>query len=250
MQAIAIIPARYASTRLPGKPLLAETGKPLIQYVVESASAARRIRRVVVATDDERILRVVEGFGGRAIMTGAEHACGTDRIAEAARKLGLGDEDVVVNVQGDEPDIPGGCLDRLVELMESSEAPMATLATPLADEKADDLNKVKVVVALNGSAMYFSRAKIPHDRTGAAGPRYLLHFGVYAYRAGFLRLFSSLAPTPAEQAEKLEQLRALEHGYDISVAVVDYEGSGIDTPEDYAEFVRRMKARPGIADKV
>jgi len=240
MQAIAIIPARYASTRLPGKPLLAETGKPLIQHVVESASAAARIERVVVATDDERILRAVKGFGGRAIMTRTDHACGTDRIAEAAGRLRLGDEEVVVNVQGDEPDIPAHCLDRLVELMESSDAPMATLATPLAGDDADDANKPKVALALDGSAMYFSRAKIPHDRDGTARPRYLRHLGVYAYRVGFLKLFSSLAPTPAEKAEKLEQLRALEHGYKISVAVVDYEGFGIDTPEDYAGFVERL----------
>jgi len=244
VDAIAVIPARYASTRLPGKPLLAETGKPLIQHVVEAAQAASSIARVVVATDDWRIAQTVQAFGGEAVMTRQDHACGSDRLAEAvsAGKLDLADDRIVVNVQGDEPEVPPECIDRLVELIASSDAPMATLATALGADKADDPGKVKVALALDGTAMYFSRSRIPYDRDGAGRAGYLLHLGVYAYRAGFLRKFSALPPTPAEQAEKLEQLRALEHGYRIAVAVVDYDGSGIDTPEDYAAFVARYTA--------
>jgi len=241
MAVIAIIPARYASTRLPGKPLLAETGKPLIQHVVETVRKARSVERIVVATDDERIARAVRDFGAEAVMTSANCRTGTDRLAEAASMLGLANDDVVVNVQGDEPEIPPECVDLLVETLQAGDAPMATLATTLTEPEAGDANKVKVVFDESGRAMYFSRAKIPHDRDGTGGVDYFLHLGVYAYRAGFLKIFAALGSTPAEQAEKLEQLRALEHGHAIAVAIVDYEGAGIDTPEDYAAFVARMK---------
>jgi 3-deoxy-manno-octulosonate cytidylyltransferase (CMP-KDO synthetase) len=241
MSAVVIIPARYASTRLPGKPLLAETGKPLIQHVVESIRPARRVARIVVATDDHRIADAVAAFGGEAVMTRADHPCGTDRIHEAASKLHLADGDIVVNVQGDEPDMEPSCVDKLIALLEDSDAPMATLAAPLTSEQADDPNKVKVVLDGRGRALYFSRSKIPFDRDRSGQVRYLLHLGIYAYRVGFLKTFAALAPTAAEQAEKLEQLRALEHGYAIAVAVVDYRGLGIDTPADYAAFVARIR---------
>ena len=240
MSVIAIIPARYASTRLPGKPLLAETGRPLIQHVIDAVSAATSVDRIVVATDDPRILQTVEAFGGEAILTREDCASGTDRLAEAAVKLGLADDDIVINIQGDEPDMPGACIDRLAALMGETDAPMATLATPLPDTDADDPNKVKVVCDAAGRAMYFSRSKIPHDRD-SAGADYLLHLGIYGYRAGFLKTFTSLPPSPAEQTEKLEQLRALEYGYAIAVAVVDYAAHGIDTPADYAAFVARRR---------
>lgn len=243
MDATVIIPARYGSTRLPGKPLLSETGKSLIQHVVEAVAGAKRVGRIIVATDDERIVRCVAAFGGEAIMTSADCRTGTDRIAEAACKLNLADGETVVNVQCDEPDIPPECVDALVGLLDGSDAAMATLATPLRPEKADETNKVKVVCDKDRRAMYFSRAKIPHDRDGSGCAQYLLHLGVYAYRVGFLRRFAALGSTPAEQAEKLEQLRALEHGHRIAVAVVEYDGTGIDTPEDYAAFVERMKTR-------
>ena len=239
MKRLAIIPARYASTRLPGKPLLARTGKCLIQHVVEAVGSAGRIERVVVATDDQRIAQAVAAFGCQAVMTSPDCQSGTDRLAQAADVLGLADQDIVVNVQGDEPDIPPECVDGLVELLEASDAPMATLATPLPADQAGNPNKVKVVLDRAGKALYFSRAKVPHDRDGT-GASYLLHLGIYAYRVGFLRLFAALPPTPAEEAEKLEQLRALEHGYRIAVKVVDYHGIGIDTPEDYAAFVARQ----------
>lgn len=250
MSAIAIIPARYASSRLPGKPLLAETGKPLIQHCVESVGRAKLIERIVVATDDRRIADAVAAFAGEAVMTSAECRTGTDRLAEAAGKLGLADDDIVVNVQGDEPDMPGECIDRLVVLLGGSPCPMATLATPLAcpelvegaAAEAADPNKVKVALRRDGRAMYFSRAPIPFDRQ-RAGVEYLWHLGIYAYRVKFLRQYAALDPTPAEQAEKLEQLRALESGFDIAVGVVDYDGQGIDTPEDYAQFVARMRGK-------
>lgn len=239
-----MIPARYASSRLPGKPLLDESGKCLIQHVVEAVGAAGSVDRIVVATDDERIARAVAAFGGESVMTSRSCRTGTDRLAEAACTLNLCDDDIVVNVQGDEPDIPGCCIDRLIELLLASDAPMATLAAPLDAGCAADPNKVKVVLTAAGDdqprrAMYFSRAMIPHDRDGGGCVDYLLHLGVYAYRAGFLKRFAAMTPTPAEQAEKLEQLRALENGFDIAVAVVDYDGCGIDTPEDYAAFVTR-----------
>ena len=248
MKVVAIIPARYASTRLPGKPLLAETGKPLIQHVAEAVGAASRVEEVCVATDDERIVRAVEGFGGAAVMTRADHASGTDRLAEAAETLGLGDDDVVVNVQGDEPEINGEHVDRLVELLIDSGAPMATLAAPLDAAAAENPDNVKVVLAADGSALYFSRAKIPHDRDGT-GRGYLLHLGVYAYRKRFLAEFAAAEPTPAEQAERLEQLRALENGHRIAVAVVEAATPGIDTPEDYAAFVTRSKQPDALQQK-
>lgn len=240
MSTIAIIPARYASTRLPGKPLLAQTGKTLIQHVVEAVRPARRLDRIVVATDDQRIFDAVVNFGGQAVMTG-DCRTGTDRLAQAAASLGLADDDIVVNVQGDEPGMPPACVDQLVEVLHRCNTPMATLATGLPGGAAANPNKVKVVLDRQGRAMYFSRATIPFDRDGAGKTAYLLHLGIYAYRVGFLKLYASLPPTPAEESEKLEQLRALENGYDIAVAVVDYGGGGIDTPEDYAEFVARQR---------
>jgi len=240
MSVIAIIPARYASVRLPGKPLLAETGRPLIQHVVDAVSTAESVDRIVVATDDSRILQTVEAFGGEAILTSEDCASGTDRLAEAAETLGLADDDIIINVQGDEPEMSGECIDRLAGLMAETDAPMATLATGLPDADAGAPNKVKVVCDAAGRAMYFSRSKIPHDRD-SSGADYLLHLGIYGYRAGFLKTFASLPPSPAEQTEKLEQLRALEYGYAIAVAVVDYASQGIDTPADYAAFVARCR---------
>ncbi|MDY6913580.1 MAG: 3-deoxy-manno-octulosonate cytidylyltransferase [Planctomycetota bacterium] len=242
MSTVVIIPARYASKRLPGKALLAETGKPLIQHVVESIRGARQVSRTVVATDDERIAEAVGAFGGEVIMTGRDCRSGTDRLAEAAERLDLGDEQVVLNVQGDEPDLPPEHLDKLTELLKASDAPMATLAAPLPADCADDPNHVKVVCDSEGKAMYFSRAKIPYNRD-AEEAKYLWHLGVYAYQVGFLRWYAALPSSPAEQAEKLEQLRVLENGRSIAVAVVTYAGRGIDTPEDYAAFVQRNKLK-------
>lgn len=242
MQVVAIIPARYASTRLPGKPLLHQTGKPLIQHVVEAAGRAQSLHAVYVATDDQRIFDAVAGFGGKPLMTRSDHATGTDRLAEAAGKLGLGDDDVVVNLQGDEPEMDPANIDRLVNLLLTSGAPMATLAAPLDAQSAENPNNVKVVLDRDGAALYFSRARIPFDRDNT-GAGCLLHLGIYAYRKGFLLEFARMAHTPAEQAEKLEQLRALEHGRRIVAAVVAPAAPGIDTPEDYEAFVSRQQRR-------
>lgn len=250
MSATIIIPARYASVRLPGKPLLRETGKWLVQHVVESVSSARMVDDVVVATDDKRIFDAVIGFAGKAVMTRIDHTNGTERLAEAATILGLADDDIVVNVQGDEPDIPPALVDTLVEMLDKnpSQASMATLCRPMSAKLAKDPNRVKVVFTKSikdgqdGQALYFSRAPIPFDRDERGGAEYFLHLGIYAYRVSFLKLYAGLSATPLQQAEGLEQLRALEHGYSIAVRPVDYAGNGIDTPEDYAEFVNRMKA--------
>jgi 3-deoxy-manno-octulosonate cytidylyltransferase (CMP-KDO synthetase) len=245
MSVIAVIPARFASTRLPGKPLLNETGKYLIQHVVEQVSQTEGLDDVIVATDDPRIAAACQSFGAHCMMTRADHPTGTDRIAEVAKKLSLADTDIVLNVQGDEPEIPPACITELVHLAQSARVdfPMATLAAPLTSARADDPNRVKVVFDPSGRALYFSRAKIPFNRDGSAHVRYFLHLGLYSYQAGFLRRFITLPQTPAEKAEKLEQLRALEHGYGILVAVVPTAHAGIDTAEDYAAFVKRYKAR-------
>jgi len=243
MNAIAVIPARYSSRRLPGKMILAETGKPLIRHTVESVRSARSVERVIVATDNEMVAGAVKAFGGEAMMTRTDHTCGTERVAEVAGRLALPDDAVVINVQGDEPEMPGECVDKLVAVMQETDAPMATLASPMTGEEAALPHMTKVVCDRSGMAMYFSRAKIPHDRDGDGGVPYLLHHGIYGYRAGFLKEFASLPQTPAEKAEKLEQLRALENGYRIRVALVDYRGARIDTPAEYEAFVRRVKQR-------
>jgi 3-deoxy-manno-octulosonate cytidylyltransferase (CMP-KDO synthetase) len=243
-QAVAIIPARYASSRFPGKPLANDTGKFLIQHVCEQVSAAGRVREVLVATDDERIVDAVASFGGRAVMTSPDHPSGTDRLAEVARDL---DDEFIINIQGDEPEIEPADVDVLAELIADCDAPMATLACEFpADSPVNDPNLVKVVLDGAGRALYFSRSPIPYLRDSASmlmPVRYLLHRGVYAYRRDFLLKFPTLARGRLEEAERLEQLRALEHGYDIAVAVVDSAPAGIDTPEQYGAFVARMKRR-------
>jgi len=234
MRIVGIIPARYGSTRFPGKPLAELRGKPLIQHVWERARASRILDEVVVATDDERILRTVEGFGGRALLTSPEHTCGTERLAEAARLLKLADEDLVVNIQGDQPLVAPEAIEELVRpLLLSSEVPMATLAVPIENpEELTDPNRVKVVVDREGRALYFSRAPIPYFRPPGPAPRYLRHIGLYAYRREFLDIFVKLPPGELERAEKLEQLRALENGYPIAVSITPYECPEVDTPED------------------
>lgn len=244
--ALAIIPARMASTRLPGKPLLADTGRPLIQHVVENARKATRLDRIVVATEDQAIIDAVQSFGGEAIMTG-EHPNGTSRIAEALTGLGA-DHDIIVNVQGDEPEIDPQVIDALVDgLAADADAPMATLCSRFAeDEDPTDPNIVKLVRDAHGRAMYFSRSLIPFDRdahlAGAKPQAASLwkHPGLYAYRRSFLLdVYPTLSPTPLEELEKLEQLRILEHGHRITVIEANAPEPGIDTPEQYAAFVKR-----------
>ncbi|MEM1166415.1 MAG: 3-deoxy-manno-octulosonate cytidylyltransferase [Planctomycetota bacterium] len=243
-----LIPARLASERLPRKPLLAETGHPLIWHVVEAARRAACAREVVVATDSGEIVEAVEGRGGRTVMTSADHPNGTSRLAEAAAILGLGDEEVVVNVQGDEPEIEGEVIDACARALASTGAAMATVASPFSpDEDPNDPSIVKVVVRADGMALYFSRSLIPHDRgTGDTGDETvcvpLKHIGLYAYSAGFLRRYVGLEPTPLERTERLEQLRVLEHGLSIGVARCTVGSAGIDTEAQYAAFVARSCA--------
>lgn len=215
------------------------TGRPLVQHVVDRVRQCVRVSQVLVATDDTRIVEALRPFGTRCVMTAVDHQSGTDRIAEVARQVV---DPIIVNVQGDEPEIEPAIVDGLIERLEESEDDMATAATvfpPRAD--VNDPNLVKVVRTTQGRAIYFSRHAIPYRReaTSAAFPPYYLHLGIYAYRREFLLEFASWQPTPLEQAEKLEQLRALEHGRSIYVHLVDRAAHGIDTPEQYDDFVRR-----------
>lgn len=250
MQVVAIIPARFGSTRFPGKPLARQTGKFLIQHVYERVLSSATIKRCIVATDDQRILDAVRSFGGEAIMTNPAHPSGTDRIAEAVKALGGAANDVVLNVQGDEPEIEPHYLDRVADiLLKDPTESMATLACPFPpDADPSDPNRVKVVCDSRGRALYFSRAMVPWPRERDAAVSWMLHLGVYAYRGSFLLELASWEPGTLERIEKLEQLRVLERGYPIAVAVVPRACTGIDTPEDYEKFVRRWgQSRRGEA---
>ena len=225
-----IIPARYGASRFPGKPLAPLAGKPLISHVIERAQRARGVDQVVVATDDERIAAVARGCGALAVLTGPA-ATGTDRVAEAARALSPR-PDVVVNLQGDEPLIEPEAIEALLEAMRDPAVRMATLARPLADGELERAHVVKVVCALNGDALYFSRAAIPHRRDGGRSALARAHVGVYAFREAFLQEFTALQPGRLERDEALEQLRALEHGHRVRVVETSHRGFGVDTPED------------------
>lgn len=225
----------------------------MIQHVCEAVSKARRVDRVLVATDDERIADAVRGFGGEAVMTRADHSTGTDRVAEAARGL---DAALIINVQGDEPEMDPSSVDALVDLMASRpEAPMGSLACRFSGEEAlHNPACVKVVLDHEGHALYFSRSLIPYPRDAGGRvdepARWLLHLGIYAYRPDFLQAFSSAPPTELERVEQLEQLRALYMGHKIAMAVVERSSTGIDTPEQYEAFVeryRRQAAMGGVA---
>ncbi len=246
-----VIPARLHSTRLPRKLLLAETGKPLIQHTCEAAAAARKPASIVVATDSQEIADAVASYGGESIMTSADLASGTDRVASVAEQIT--ETDVIVNVQGDEPELTGAAIDQVVALLEENpEAVMSTLSTPIRNRRQlTDPACVKVVRDSQGRALYFSRSPIPaaqrwSDALLASDPPcFLQHVGLYAYRRDFLLRLARLPRSPLEQLENLEQLRVLEAGYQIIVGFVDEPSFGIDTPEDYRLFVekyRRQKA--------
>jgi 3-deoxy-manno-octulosonate cytidylyltransferase (CMP-KDO synthetase) len=228
---VVVIPARYASTRFPGKPLADLWGKPLVQHVHERARQAQGAERVIVATDDDRIAATARGFGAEVAMTSPEHVSGTDRVAEVARGL---DADLIVNVQGDEPLIEPAAIDAAVApLAEDDSIPMGTLCCPIeAVEELADPNVVKVVVDRAGFALYFSRLPIPFVRDRSADATRCRHVGLYVYRREILLELAALPPTPLEQAEKLEQLRALEHGYSIRVVEIPSAWPGVDTPGD------------------
>lgn len=244
-----VIPARLASTRLPRKLLLAETGKTLLQHTYEAASRALRPRGLCVAADHDEIAQAVRAFGGQVRMTSPDCASGTDRVAEVARDLA--EVEIVVNVQGDEPELAGSAIDRVIQLVEEQPGVMmATLATPIRDrEKLVDPACVKVVFDRRGRALYFSRSPIPaarqwHDALLTADPPcFHQHIGLYAYRREFLLQLGQMPRTRLEIIENLEQLRVLESGHAIAVGVIDEPTIGIDTPEDYRAFVKRMQAR-------
>lgn len=233
---VVVIPARFASSRFPGKPLACRTGRPLIQHVCERAALATCASRVLVATDDARIERAVREFGGHVVMTRADHPNGTSRIAEVARDLPTGT--IVVNVQGDEPDIDPALIDKAAHAL--GDADMCTIASPFAaDEDPNDPNIVKVVVDRTGRALYFSRSLIPFKRDAMGPCQPLKHVGLYAYRREFLIEYVGMMPTPLERTERLEQLRVLEYGRRIQVVIAETMHHGIDTPEQYNDFVRR-----------
>jgi len=244
-----VIPARLASTRLPRKLLLRETGKSLLQHTYEAALCATRPAGVCVAADHAEIFDEVRAFGGRVEMTDPAAPSGTDRVAEVARRMN--DVDIIVNVQGDEPEIAGRSIDLAVELLEANpSAAMSTLATPIRDRRQlEDPACVKVVFDAARRAMYFSRSVIPHPRQwddamlAADPPTFHQHVGLYAYRREFLLQLASMPPCPLERVEKLEQLRVLDAGHAILVGVVDEPTFGIDTPDDYRAFVAKTRRR-------
>jgi 3-deoxy-manno-octulosonate cytidylyltransferase (CMP-KDO synthetase) len=253
---LGVIPARYASSRFPGKSLASIAGKTMLQHVWERASQARYQTGLVIATDDERIRSAAEGFSARVMMTRADHPSGTDRVAEAAS---ASNADIVVNIQGDEPLIDPAAIDAAVlGLLHQEEArgdtngaaPMSTLKTRLTDpEDVADPNVVKVVCDLHGNALYFSRSPIPLEREpGPGATAYFKHIGLYVYRRDFLLAYPDLPVGPLERAERLEQLRALENGFKIRVIETDYDSLGVDTREDWNR-VSELFERP-IVEKI
>lgn len=228
-----IIPARYASTRFPGKPLALIQGKPMVQWVYERVQSSE-VRDLAVATDDERIADCVRGFGGVAVMTSPDHASGTDRCGEAAQAFRPDDNDVIINIQGDEPFISPREIHLLASAFEDTAVQIATLVNPFNDTALlNDPNVVKVTKAKNGKVLYFSRLPIPYLRVGGTAPQqYYRHIGIYAYRYRVLKEIVQLPTSELENSEKLEQLRWLENGYTIRAIECDYQGVGVDTPEE------------------
>ena len=249
MSFVVIIPARYASTRLPGKPLVDINGKPMVVHVLERARESGA-ERIIVATDHEDVARAVEAVGGEVCMTRADHQSGTERLAEVVEKCGLADDTIIVNIQGDEPMIPPAIVRQVADNLAQRDVGMATLAVPIhSAEEAFNPNAVKVVTDAQGYALYFSRATIPWDRDhfaqsrDAIGDTFLRHIGIYGYRAGFIRRYVTWQPSKLEQIEMLEQLRVLWYGEKIHVAVAQtVPGTGVDTPDDL-ERVRLEMAR-------
>ena len=249
MRILAFIPARYESTRFPGKPLALIAGRPMIQHVYHCARSCPEITEVYVATDDERISKCVRDFGGKAIITKEDHPSGTDRIAEAVEALDLNNDDLVINIQGDQPLFSPSLISHLIEpLLEDPQVPMSTLQYRITEQgEVADPNFVKMVTDKAGFALYFSRSPIPFFRDSSSGEIYYKHLGFYAYRRAFLRVFAGLPVSHLESSEKLEQLRALENGFRIKVADSLYDSIEIDTPKDI-KTVEKMMIGTG-ADK-
>lgn len=234
---IGVIPARWSSSRLPGKPLADILGKPMIQHVYERACAARSLSSVIIAADDERVIRAAEAFGARAVMTSPDHPNGTSRVEEAARGSGA---DAVINIQGDEPMLNHVMIDEIAEALNDSSVVCATLCRKMDEADFENPNAVKVVRDKDGDALYFSRSMIPYRRNDVGVPVYH-HIGIYGYTAEFLKLYASLPMTPLAETESLEQLKVLENGYKIRVKATscDDRSRGVDTPEDL-EAVRAL----------
>jgi 3-deoxy-manno-octulosonate cytidylyltransferase (CMP-KDO synthetase) len=248
MKAIAIIPSRYGSTRFEGKPLAAINGKAMIQHVYEAAARADHIDGVAVATDDQRISDAVTRFGGRAIMTSEDCRSGTDRASEAARQMGLSPEDIVINIQGDQPLIDPRCLDEVVApLIADPSLGMSTLAFRIVNPREYlDPKDVKVVMDEQGDALYFSRAPIPYCRDEGDEFDSYKHLGVYAYRVHFLEIFQKLPMGRLEVIEKLEQLRALEYGHRVRVVVTAYDSPEVDLPVDITRIEELLRNRSDV----
>ncbi len=238
MKIVVVIPARYGSTRLDGKPLVHISGEPMIKRVYERVHQAKNISKVVVATDDQRILDAVREFGGEVLMTAPENRCGTDRVADAAQQLGLAPTDIVVNVQGDQPLIDPRCIEELImPFLDDPSVSMATLAFKILDERErTDPKDVKVTFDNHGNALYFSRAPIPWARDAGESYDMYKHLGVYAYTQKFLEVFRHLPEGALERIEKLEQLRVLEYGYNIKTVVTEYDSPEVDLPEDISRI--------------
>jgi len=245
MRTFAIIPARYGSSRFPGKPLATIFGKPMIQHVYERASSCPEFSGVLVATDDERILTRVQRFGGRAVMTDKNHRSGTDRICEAARKIGLTGEDLIINIQGDQPVFDPSIVFKLIKpLTENPSISMTTLKWKMDDETdIHNPNHVKVVTDNEGFALYFSRSPIPYFRENNRHSMepYYKHLGFYGYKMKFLLRFTTLPEGTLEAAERLEQLRALEYGYRIKVLETDFNSIEVDVPEDIRKVEKTVR---------
>jgi 3-deoxy-manno-octulosonate cytidylyltransferase (CMP-KDO synthetase) len=236
-----IIPARMASTRFPGKPLVEIYGKPMIQWVYERATKCNGVTDILVATCDQEIIDRVAAFGGKAVMTSNKHTSGTDRIAEAAENI---EADIIVNIQGDEPLMESANIELVAKaLLSDSEAGMSSLMYAISETEAQDPNLVKVVVNRLNRAMYFSRSPLPYQRKPLEGQPIFGHAGIYAYKRDFLFTYSRLSSTPLEQSESLEQLRALEHGYIIAMSQTDARPVGVDTPEDMEQVCQILSAK-------
>lgn len=244
---IAVIPSRYGSSRLAGKPLALIAGKPMIQRVVEQAALSSTVSETIVATDDERIVEAVEAFGGRAVMTSAACRSGTDRVAETADMLELAPDDIVVNIQGDQPVFHPSIIDDLIRPFDADpELAMSTLAFKIIDKREiTDPKDVKVTFDHNGFALYFSRAQIPYPRDGRPDADYYKHLGFYAYKKHFLDTLVTLPTGRCEDIEKLEQLRVLEYGYKIKVVVTRHDSPEIDLPEDIKRIEAMLRSQPG-----
>jgi len=237
---LCVIPARYASTRLPGKPLADINGKPMIQRVYERACLAKSPKQVLVATDDKRVFDAIKQCGGQVMMTAKDHANGTDRLAEVAKKYT--DMDIIINVQGDEPLIEPQIIDALAAaFIEDPELNMATIMTPIEEAEKENPNNVKVVTDRNGYALYFSRSLMPYPRVNT-GVQVYKHIGIYAYKREFLLQYAAMESTPLENTESLEQLRALENGYKIKVLKSNFKFVGVDTQEDLLKVNEIYKA--------